>query len=344
MIKHYLSLLVGTLLFIIFFVPNAFGQNCSCSTFESISELHLSKNTESNFIIFAEDSHDNTIENYQHLVNYIASVKYKGYNQLLFEIGVAYEYVASLEDTILISKLVGPLNYAFLKNIAIYNNENADSPIRIRGFDVETYPPFALKVLDLILDKYGTRSTKIVAMQSLITSINLMNDNVIKNDSIINLANQIITYVSTKPVFFNELDSYYLDKIADNLKAGILFNFKNWKLRENYIYQSIVNINKETNSKSIMLIGSQHVDKKVYRNVPSFYTTMKANGMLKPETDIPPIIIFNKKDDLSKRLRLYKISKNDSKIILEYLNKHNGLVYCKYNQAQNRQFSFLFVD
>ncbi|MCF6352878.1 MAG: hypothetical protein L3J06_07695, partial [Cyclobacteriaceae bacterium] len=135
-------------------IPTTNAQEYSCSTLESITEINLLKSEESNFIIFAEDSHNDNLINRQYVLDYLISIKKQGFNQLALEAGVAYEYVSNLEDTTVISGLVGPQNYGFLRRLLLYNKENQNAPINIRGFDVETYPPFALNILDFILKKY----------------------------------------------------------------------------------------------------------------------------------------------------------------------------------------------
>ncbi len=325
-------------------IPTTNAQEYTCSTLESISEINLLKSKKSNFVIFAEDSHNDNLINRQHVFDYMVSIKQQGFNQLALEAAVAYEYVSSLEDTTVINGLVGPLNYSFLRRLLLYNKENQDTPVNVRGFDVETYPPFALNMLDFILKKYPAKPKELDELHLAIEKIRLMSSEEEQSDSIKELAIKIKQYNPRSTGVFSESDSAYFFKISNNLKMGVLFNFKDWKLREKYIFQNIESINNESNNKSVILIGSQHVDKKVYRNVPSLYTMMLEKGMLKPETDSAPVILFKKDNNTAERLGLYKIPKKDKEYIMKYISQYSGLIYCAGSKIEKPAKGYLFYE
>jgi len=332
------------LLFITSGLSSVNAQNYTCSMIESVSEINFVENNASNFVIFAEDSHNDNLINRQYVFDYLVSVNKYGYNQLVLEAGVAYEYVSRLNDTIAISGLVGPQNYSFLKKTLLYNQENKDTPINIRGIDVETYPPFALSVLDFILDKYASKPNELNMLHLAIEKISLIIAKEGQSDSIKELSIKIKQYQPKSAGVLSKTDSTYFFKISDNLRVGALFNFKDWGLREKHIFQNIELINNESDRKSVILIGSQHVDKKVYRNTPTFYTMMLKNGILNPETDSAPIIIFKKGENTPERLGLYKIPKRDKKYMIEYITQNSGLNYCSSTKIDKPTIGYLFYE
>ncbi|VAW27441.1 hypothetical protein MNBD_BACTEROID06-807 [hydrothermal vent metagenome] len=340
MTKHLSSLLVGTL-----FSINLLAQNYTCSTLDNISEINLTISEESNFVIFAEDSHSDNLRNKEFAIQYLQFLNQNGFNSLALELGVAYEYVSGLGDTTTISGLIGPLNYKFIRNVHLYNYEKPESSITIRGFDVETYFPFALKILGFIFEKYASKSNELNKLLLASERVNKMGEGEVQNNSIIELTASVKNYVVRKNEgVLSSVDSIYLYKIADGLENGVLFNFKDWNLRENKIFKNIELLAKNPRRKYVLLVGSQHVDKKVYRKTPSFYTRMLTAGILKPEIDTAPVIIFRKDENIDDRLGLYKISKEDYKLITEYLTQNAGMIYCKDSKPESSSKSYLFYD
>ncbi len=346
MTKHFLALLVGTLLSLLTIgITPTFAQSYSCSTLQNISEINLVKSKKSNFIIFAEDNHKDKLYNREFVIEYLQSINKNGFNSIALEAGLAYEYVAGLGDTTTINGLVGSLNYKFIKKVFLYNKEKPESPISIKSFDVETYPPFALKIIGFITEKYASKSNDLNKLLLDSERANRMDEGEAQNNFIIELSANIKNYVAHKNEgVLSSVDSIYLYKIADGLENGVLFNFTDWKLRENKIFRNIELLAKNTEHKYVVLVGSQHVDKKVYRNTPSFYTMMLTNSILKPEIDAAPVIIFRKHESINDRLGLYKMPKKEYKYIIEYLKQQTGLIYCSSNNMERLNKSYLFYD
>ncbi len=321
---------------------NLYAQNYSCITVDSIQSLNFLGSNESRFIIIAEDSHTDNLTNRQFVLDYLIYLNKNGFDQILFEGGASFEYVSTLEDTTLIKELIAFKNYSFLRQIFLYNENNYGFQIAIIGVDVETYPPFALKIMGYILDKYSHLENKeLDKLKNKIAKMSLIESEEVDHDSIMLISKTIKLFAVKNARILSEKDAKYLDEISNKMELGILFNYENWGLREEHIYKNIESINNNKSHKSILLIGTQHVDKKIYKNTPSVYKRMIDNSII--EASNTPIVIFNKNENLNTRLRIYNLAKKDFKHITSFLAKHpNGLTYCKNVNPRKYENHFLF--